>query len=295
MIEAEECDVGRTVYLNDAFVGEDEAKLPIFDRGLLFADAVYEGLGILDGQIIDFPRHMARLRRSLGELAIAEPMTQDQFFAVLMELVGRNELREGFLYLHITRGTADRDYLYPEGLTPNVFAFTQPQTHQTADDVPKPVTMHSTPDLRWARRDIKTSNLLGQVLAKRAADEAGADEALMIAPDGNITEGGATSFFIVKDQTIVARPVSNDILHGITRQSMLAVAEAEGVAIETRTITLDEAYAADEAFITGASSYVDPVGQIDGKQIGTGEPGPLTLKLREEYVRTARRSFYQPA
>ena len=285
----------RTVYLNGEFVGETEAKLPIFDRGLLFSDAVYEGLGILDGQIIDFPRHMARLRRSLGELSIAEPMTQDGFFAVLMELVERNALNEGFLYLHITRGTADRDYLYPADLKPNIFAFTQPQTHQAADDAPKPISMHSTPDLRWVRRDIKTSNLLGQVLAKRAADEAGADEALMIAPDGFITEGGATSFFIIKDRTIVARPVSNDILHGITRQSMLAVAEAEGLAIETRKITLEEAYQADEAFITGASSYVDPVGKIDGNTIGTGEPGPLTLHLRQEYVRTARRTFYHPA
>ena len=284
----------RTVYLNGAFVGESEAKLPIFDRGLLFSDAVYEGLGILDGQIIDFPRHMARLRRSLGELAMPEPMTQDEIFAVLMELVARNAVREGFMYLHITRGTADRDYLYTSDLVPNVFAFTQPQGHQGADDAPKPLSLHSTPDLRWARRDIKTSNLLGQVLAKTAADQAGADEALMIAPDGFITEGGATSFFIVKDRTIIARPVSNDILHGITRQSMLAVAEAEKLAIETRKITLEEAYGADEAFLTGASSYVDPVGTIDGKVIGSGEPGPVSLQLRREYIRTARETFYQP-
>lgn len=285
----------RTVYLNGAYVPENEASLPIFDRGLLFSDAVYEGLGVLDGQIIDFPRHMARLRRSLGELAIPEPMTQDEFFAVLMELVARNGLGEGFMYLHITRGTADRDYLYAEGMKPNVFAFTQPQSHQTADDAPRPLSLHSTPDLRWARRDIKTSNLLGQVLAKRAADQAGADEALMIAPDGFITECGATSFFIVKDRTIIARPVSNDILHGITRQSMLAVAEADGVLIEERKITLEDAYGADEAFITGASSYVDPVGQIDGKTIGTGAPGLLTLHLRQEYIRTARSTFYRPA
>lgn len=284
----------RTVYLNGAFVSEADAKLPIFDRGLLFADAVYEGLGILDGQIIDFPRHMARLRRSLGQLAIAEPMTQDAFFAVLMELVARNGVREGFMYLHITRGTADRDYLYAADLVPNIFAFTQPQDHQGADDVPKALSLHSTPDLRWARRDIKTSNLLGQVLAKTAAHEAGADEALMIAPDGFITEGGATSFFIVTDGTIIARPVSNDILHGITRQSMLAVAEAENLAIETRKITLEEAYGADEAFLTGASSYVDPVGTIDGKRIGSGEPGPVTLQLRREYIRAARANVYRP-
>lgn len=284
----------RAVYLNGTFVAETEAKLPIFDRGLLFADAVYEGLGVLDGQIIDFPRHMARLRRSLSELAIDIPMTQDQIFAVLMELVKRNDLQEGFLYFHITRGSADRDYLYPAGLSPNVFAFTQRQTHQSADDAPKPLSLQSTPDLRWARRDIKTSNLLGQVLAKRAADEAGADEALMIGPDGFITECGATSFFIVTKRTIVARPVSNDILHGITRQSMLAVAEAQGLEIAQQKITLEDAYGADEAFITGASSYVDPIGKIDGRTIGSGAPGPITLALREEYLRTVRSTFYCP-
>lgn len=287
--------MGRKVYLNGAFVDEAEAKLPIFDRGLLFADAVYEGLGVLDGQIIDFPRHMMRLRRSLGELAMAEPMTQDEFFAVLMELVGQNDLQEGFLYLHVTRGTADRDYLYPDGLTPNIFAFTQMQSHQSADDTPRPLKLQSTPDLRWARRDIKTSNLLGQVLAKRAADEAGADEALMVGPDGFITECGATSFFILKNKTIIARPVSNDILHGITRQSMLAVAKAHGLKITELKVTLKEACAADEAFITGASSYVDPIGEIDGQQIGSGLAGPVTLALRQEYLRTVRSTFYSPS
>jgi D-alanine transaminase len=287
--------MSRVVYLNGAFLAEAEAKLPIFDRGLLFADAVYEGLGVLDGQVVDFLAHMARLRRSLGELAIPEPMSQDEIFAVLMRLIAENSLDEGFLYFHVTRGTADRDYLYPAGLTPNVFAFTQPQGDERADDAPQPISMVSTPDLRWARRDIKTSNLLGQVLAKTAAHKAGATEALMIDPEGFVTEGGAVSFFIVAGGAIVARPVSNDILHGITRQSMLAVAEARGMRVEARRITLAEVYAADEAFVTGASSWVQPVGLIDGRPIGDRRPGQVTLDLRADYLRRVRAGFYRPS
>ena len=287
--------MARTVYINGLFVDEAEARISIFDRGLLFADAVYEGLGVLDGRIIDFPAHMARLRRSLGELAIAEPMGQDDVFAVLMSLVERNHVREGFLYLQVTRGTADRDYLYTPDMTATVLAFTQAKAHLSADQPPRLMRLQSTPDLRWARRDIKTTNLLGQVLAKQAAQQAGADEALLVDGDGFITEGGATSFFFVEDGTIVARPVSNDILHGITRQAMLKVAADEGLRIEARKFTLEEACAADEAFITGSSIYVVPVGIIDGRMIGNGEPGPVTLKLRAEYLRQARNSFYQPA
>ncbi len=285
--------MSRTVYINGEFVPEQRASVPIFDRGLLFADAVYEGLGVLDGQIIDFLRHMRRLRRSLGELAIPEPLGQDDLFAVLMELIRRNKIEEGFLYLHVTRGVADRDYLYPEGLKPTVFAFTQ-EGHGSADAAPDGIALHSTPDLRWQRRDIKTSNLLGQVLAKRAADAAGADEALMVGPDDFITEGGATSFFIVKDRSIIARPVTNEILHGITRQSMLAVAKIESLRIQERRITLDEAYQADEAFLTGASSYVEPVVSIDDRQIGEGVPGEITGKLRTHYLQAMRASFYTP-
>ena len=286
--------MSRIVYLNGVFLPESEAKLPIFDRGLLFADAVYEGLGVLDGQIIDFQAHMGRLRRSLGELSMPEPMSQDEFFARLMRLIEANDLREGFLYLHITRGVAERDYIYAKNLVPTVFAFTQAHDPSLADSPPMAVKMQSTPDLRWARRDIKTSNLLGQVMAKQIAFEAGADEALMIAPDGFVTEGGCSSFFMIKSGTILARPVSNDILNGITRRSMLAIARVEGVTIEERHFTLAEVYEADEAFITGASSYLEPVGAVDGRVIGKGEAGPLTLKLRQEYLREARAGFYKP-
>ncbi len=286
--------MGRTVYLNGSFVDEADASLPIFDRGVLFADAVYEGLGVLDGQIIDFVHHMARLRRSLGELKITAPMQQDQFFSILMDLIHHNEIEEGFIYLHITRGAHDRDYLYPDGLEPNVFAFTQPQHHQRADDPPRSISMQSTPDLRWARRDIKTTNLLGQVLAKQAAREAGADEALMVDREGFVTEGGATSFFIIKHGVLHARPLTNEILPGITRNTMLGVAAEEGLPINEGRFTLLDVYAADEAFQTGASTFVEPIGQVDGRWIGNGRPGEFTLKLRAAYLTAVRASFYQP-
>ncbi|MEW2915538.1 D-amino acid aminotransferase [Ruegeria sp. ANG10] len=283
--------MSRTVWLNGVYLPEQEAHLSIFDRGLLFADAVYEGFGVLDGQIIDFPYHMQRLNRSLAELEMQSPMSESALFDGLMGLISRNKVEEAFLYLHVTRGAHDRDYLYPDGLTPNVFAFTQPLHGGLAADPPQPLRLASAPDIRWARRDIKTSNLLGQVLAKEIARKAGADEALMIAPDGTVTECGAMSFFIVRNGCVHARPLSRDILPGITRQTMLRVADRQGLKVIEATFTLDEVFRADEAFATGASSYVQPVPEVDGRLIGNGETGPVTALLRNEYLKAVRASF----
>jgi len=281
--------MSRTVWFNGAFVAPEEAKVPIFDRGLLFADSVYEGLGVLDGKIIDFDRHMARLARSLGEIDMAMPMTEDAFHDMLAELIRRNELSEGFIYLQITRGVEERDYLFSDGLKPNMFAFTQPGHGNSAHGEAESLTLGSTPDIRWARRDIKSTNLLGQVLAKRAADKAGADEALMIDPEGYITECGAMSFFMIDaDGRLHARPLNGDLLPGITRSTMLEVAERLGVEIVADKVTLDDAHAAREAFVTGSSSYVQPVSAIDGKPVGDGKPGPFTLALREAYLEAVR-------
>ncbi len=281
----------RTVWLNGEFLHEDQAKLPIFDRGLLFADAVYEGMGVLDGHIVDFPHHMARLSRSLAALGMAEPMDEAAFYIALCELVQRNGIDEGFLYLHVTRGAHDRGYLFPDGLAANMFAFTQAGHGDGASGEPTPLHMASTPDLRWARRDIKTTNLLGQVLAKVAASEAGADEALMIAPDGSVTEGGAVSFFVIRDGAICVRPLTPEILGGMTRRRMLEVASTLGIPTVERRYTLDEALDADEAFVTGASSYVEPVGRIDGRMIGNGQMGSLTRQLRTAYLDAVRADF----
>lgn len=277
--------MARIVWLNGAFMPENEAQLPIFDRGLLFADAVYEGLGVLDGQIIDFPHHMARLRRSLSELEMAEPMLQADLLGALMDLIARNGVEEGFLYLHITRGAHDRDYLFPDGLTPNVFAFTQ-ETH----DAPT-LRLASAPDLRWARRDIKTTNLLGQVMAKEVARKAGADEALMVDRDHFVTECGAMSFFMIKDGALYARPLLGDLLPGITRATMLRVAADQGLRVVEDRYTLADTYTADEAFATGASSYIQPVVEIDGHMIADGKAGPITRTLRHAYLVAVRAAF----
>ena len=278
----------RIVCLNGEFVPEDEARIPIMDRGLLFADAIYEGMGVLDSGIVDVRKHLARLRRSLAEVGIPEPHTEEEFLGILMELVRRNDVDEGFLYLHVTRGVAERNYVPVAGLTPTVFGFTQPLQGAPADVEPTGLTMSSQPDLRWARRDVKTTNLLGQVLANWGASEAGADEALLVASDGTVTEGGAVSFFPVVGGALLVRPLSNDILPGVTRSTLLEVLEAEGIPIDERTYRLDEALAADEAMITGASSYVEPIVAIDGQAIGAGEPGALTLHLRTAYLALVR-------
>ena len=282
--------MNRVVFLNGEFIPEREAKLSIFDRGLLFADAVYEGFGILDGQITDFAYHMDRLDSSLAKLNMPSPMQRDEMLTTLMRLIAENQQSEGFLYLHITRGEGDRNYLYDDSYTPNVFAFTQAEKF-AADAQPKPVSLASVPDIRWARRDIKTTNLLGQVMAKQAAHDAGAYEALMIDADGFVTEAGSSSFFFIKDRILYVRPVSNEILHGITRQTMLRVAAAHQLRIVETIYTLDQAKQADEAFITAASIYVMPVGRIDDAQIGDGQTGAITSTLRTAYLETARAEF----
>ena len=275
--------MNRVVFLNGEFIPEREAKLSIFDRGLLFADAVYEGFGILDGQITDFAYHMDRLDSSLAKLNMPSPMQREEMLTTLMRLIAENQQSEGFLYLHITRGEGDRNYLYDESYTPNVFAFTQAEKF-AADAQPKPVSLASVPDIRWARRDIKTTNLLGQVMAKQAAHDFGAYEALMIDADGFVTEAGSSSFFFIRDRSLYVRPVSNEILHGITRQTMLRVAAAHQLRIVETIYTLDQAKQADEAFITAASIYVMPVGRIDDVQTADGQTGAITSTLRTAYL-----------
>jgi D-alanine transaminase len=276
--------VARTVWINGQFVAEQDAKISIFDRGLLFADAVYEGFGVLNGRITDIDKHMARLQRSMSELNMSMPYTTAELHDILLELIRRNQQQECFLYLHITRGEHDRDYLYPEGLKPNMFAFTQPLHGGQANTPAEPLRLASSEDLRWARRDIKTSNLLGQVLAKKVAQHQGADEALMVDQEGYVTEAGAMSFFIAKDGEIIARQLNRELLPGVTRNTMLEAAININVPVVERLYTLQEVYAADEAFATGASSYIQPVTEVDGNVIGNGQMGAITNKLREAYL-----------
>lgn len=283
----------KTIYLNGDYVPESEAKLSVFDRGLLFADAVYEGFGILDGQIVDFIYHMDRLKRSLSKLAIPMNFNADEMFHALMQLIKNNEAQSGFLYLHVTRGLGDRAFHYNDQYVPNVFAFTQGEKFP-ADATPPVIDLMTYPDLRWARRDIKSTNLLAQVMAKHSANQAGAYEALMVDGEGFVTEAGSSSFFFIKDNALYVRPVSNEILNGITRQTMLRVAKERDISLIERDYSLEEVMVADEALITASSIYVMPVGKIDGKRIGDGKAGAFTLSLREGYLAKARAEFYKP-
>ena len=286
-------DQQRIVFLNGKFVPEAEASLPIFDRGLLFADAVYEGFGILDGQIVDFIYHMQRLEQSLAKIAIPITFTTDGMFHDMMALIEKNEVKNGFLYLHVTRGTGDRAFHYHDAYIPNIFGFTQGEKF-AADEKPPAITLRTAPDLRWARRDIKSTNLLAQVMVKHAAHKAGDYEALMIDQDGYVTEAGSSSFFFIKDNELFIRPVTNEILHGITRQTMLRVAQQMDLKFVERIYKLDEVLQADEALITASSIYVLPVSKIDDHVIADGQAGRFTVALRKAYLETARAEFYQP-
>ena len=280
--------MSRTAYVNGQFLPFADAKIPIDDRGFLFADGIYEVSAVLDGKLVDNDAHLARLDRCLREIRIANPHSAAQWTALQAELVRRNDLREGTVYIEVTRGAAERDFTFPANATPTVVMFTQAKTIVDAPLVRTGAKVISVPDLRWARRDIKSVALLAQVLAKQAAAEAGVAEAWMV-EDGFVTEGGSsTAFIVTRTGAIVTRPLSRDILPGVTRRAVLALSAERGLAVEERLFTLEEALAAAEAFYTSASSFVMPVVAIDGQAIGDGRPGPHTTRLRELYIAMAR-------
>lgn len=281
--------MGRIVYLNGDYLPEAEAKVSIFDRGFVMADAVYEVTSVLAGKLIDFPGHYARLKRSLAELEMPEPLTEAELLEMNRQLVARNGIVDGMVYLQVTRGNpGDRDFLFPEGIPATVVAFTQ--EHPGLEAAPKPKSVISVPDIRWGRRDIKTVQLLYPSMAKTMAVKAGADDAWLLDPEGFVTEGTSNNAYIVKDGRIVTRPLGNDILHGITRAAILRLAREAQLTVEERPFTLDEAQAADEAFVTSASQFATPVVSIDGAVIGDGQPGPVARRLREIYLDEMRRT-----
>lgn len=284
--------MSRIVYLNGEYLPEDEAKISIFDRGFVFADAVYEVTSVVDGKLLDFGGHVARLERSLAELGIRHPLSSDALLAIHRELVARNDLNEGVVYLQISRGNpGDRDFAFPsDDVEPTVVLFTQ--SVPTLVNAPKAKTgikVISIPDIRWGRRDIKTVQLLYPSMAKMMAKKAGADDGWFV-QDGSVTEGTANNAYIVKGRKIITRALSNDILHGITRASLLRYAKEAQMEVIERNFTVEEAQGADEAFITGASTFVMPVVEIDGAKIGTGAPGQIAARLREIYLDEARKS-----
>ncbi|MCR9067914.1 MAG: D-amino-acid transaminase [Rhodobacteraceae bacterium] len=280
----------RTVYVNGEYLPETEATVSIFDRGFLFADGVYEVTSVLDGKLVDFAGHAKRLERSLGELEMTNPTTESELLEIHRELVARNGIEEGLIYLQITRGAADRDFAYPEDAAPTIVLFTQAKPGLADSPAAKAgIKVITIEDQRWGRRDIKTVQLLYPSMGKMMAKKAGADDAWMI-EDGFVTEGTSNNAYIVKDGTIITRHLGTEILHGITRAAVLRFAREAQMKVEERAFTADEARDADEAFITSASSFVMPVVEIDGSAIGTGKPGPVATRLRDIYLDEMRKA-----
>ncbi|MFD3188958.1 D-amino-acid transaminase [Sedimentitalea sp. HM32M-2] len=283
----------RTVYVNGDYLPENEARISIFDRGFLMADGVYEVTSVLDGKLIDFDGHAVRLQRSLDELEMASPVSKDELLAIHRELIARNGIDQGMVYLQITRGApADRDFAYPDPdeTTPTLVLFTQNKPGLADSPVAqKGLSVISIDDIRWGRRDIKTVQLLYPSMGKMLAKKAGADDAWMV-QDGYVTEGTSNNAYIVKDGKIITRERSQDILHGITRAAVLRFAQEAQMVVEERNFTIDEAKAADEAFVTSASTFVMPVVEIDGTKLGDGTPGRVASRLREIYLEESRKA-----
>ena len=279
--------MSRTVYVNGEYLPEEEATVSIFDRGFLMADGVYEVTSVLGGKLIDFEGHAARLTRSLAELEMAQPISHDELLAVHRELVARNGIDNGLVYLQVTRGNpGDRDFVFPDPETTpgTVVMFTQSKPDLIdSPAAAKGIKVISLPDQRWARRDIKTVQLLYPSMAKMAAKAAGAGDAWLV-EDGKVTEGSSNNVYIVKNGRIITRELSNDILHGITRAAVLRYAAEAQMEVEERAFTIAEAQAADEAFVTSATTFVTPVIEIDGTPLGDGTPGPVARRLREIYI-----------
>jgi D-alanine transaminase len=279
--------MNRTVYVNGEYLPETEAKVSIFDRGFLMADAVYEVTSVLGSKLIDFDGHIVRLQRSLDELEINNPHTREEWLNIHRELVRTNDLVDGGIYLQISRGAPnDRDFVWPdpETTTPTVVLFSQSKPGlANSPSAQTGIKVISIEDIRWGRRDIKTVQLLYPSMGKMMAQKAGADDAWMV-QDGYVTEGTSNNAYIVKDGLIITRALSNNILHGITRAAVLRFADEAQMKIEERNFTIEEAQQADEAFITSASAFVTPVVELDGQKISSGAPGSVVPRLREIYL-----------
>lgn len=272
----------RIVYVNGEFVSEDDAVISVFDRGFIFGDGVYEVVPVINGKLVDKEYFLERLNRSLDELSIAWPCRKEQYMEVLNELISRNNLQEGIVYSQVTRGAADRDFPFPLDSIPSFVAFTSVMELLNNSEIETGISVVTTEDLRWKRRDIKSVNLLGQVLAKQDAISRNAAEGWMV-EDGIVTEGVSSSAYIIKNNILITRPLSNLILPGIRRRTLLEIAKGAGILVNERAFTVDEAQVADEAFISSATTMALAVISIDGQTIGDGKPGPITQRLRALY------------
>ncbi|WP_024955807.1 D-amino-acid transaminase [Sulfurospirillum arcachonense] len=274
------------VFLNGEYLKEDEAKVSVFDRGYMFGDGVYEVVPVVNYTVLDKEPFLERFTRSLAELELDWPMSPDAFLIMIDELIKRNDIKEGGVYMQVTRGVAPRDFSYPKDTptTCTAFAFSKNVIdNPQAQEGLKVVTVE---DIRWKRRDVKSIALLGQCVAKQEAKKKGAYEGWMV-EDGFVTEGTSSTAYIVKDNVIITRPLSNSILPGIRRKLLIEIAKEHDVKIEERLFTVEEALNADEAFLSSATTFVLPIIEIDGKKIGNGKPGPVAKKMREMYIASA--------
>ncbi len=279
--------MSRVAYVNGEYVPLRGAGISIMDRGFQFADSIYEVWAVRDGRLYDVDEHMARLQRSLAELRIAKPMTEASLMAVMRETMRRNRVTDGIIYVQVSRGAANRDHVFPPAGTPPTLVVTAKNLdrHAIAKRAEAGIKITSAPETRWARRDIKSVNLLPNVLARQGAKEKGAFEAWFVDADGLVTEGSSSNAWIVDAGGVLrTRQLSHDILHGVTRAAILRIAQERQIKLEERPFTIEEAKAAREAFITAASNAATGVVEIDGVLIGDGRPGPVTKALRAAYL-----------
>jgi D-alanine transaminase len=282
-------DDPRIAYVNGDFVPLVDAKVSVLDRGFLFADGVYEVTAVIDGKLIDHAGHLARLERSLGEIEMDHPVPLDTLTDLELELARRNDLNEGGIYLQVTRGAAERDFAYPKNTKPTLVMFTQPKKLVDDPRADAGIEVITTPDLRWKRRDIKSVAMIAQTIAKQEAAKAGASEAVMV-EDGVVTEGSSSTVWMVKDGKLITRQLSNSVLPGVTRRSVLALCEEQGLEVEERTYTVEELHEADEVFLTAATSLVIPIVKVDDRVMSNGAPGPTSTRLRQLYLDMARKT-----
>ena len=284
--------MSRIVYLNGKYYKESEAKISIFDRGLLFADSVYEVTAVIDNKLIDFPSHIERLENSLNELEIKNIFSYDLLLKMHKELVNKNKFsnKEGLIYMQVSRGTIERDFLIKDkDVMPNIFAFTQEKKLTDVNYETNGLEIITRNDLRWQRKDIKTTQLLFATLIKTEAHKLGADDAWLIDGDGFVNEGTSNNAYIIdKNNNIITRNLSNKLLPGITRKTIIEVAKKLKLSIKERPFTVKEALESNEAFISSASTLIAPVTKIDKNNIGKGQMGPITKILRETYIKISK-------
>ena len=277
--------MSRIAYVNGRYLPHGDAAVHIEDRGYQFADGVYEVIAVTGGVQVDAGPHLDRLERSLGELAIEMPMSRRALKVVIDETIRRNRVRDGIVYLQVTRGVAPRDHPFPENVRPAIVATARAMPAKPREMVEEGVAVITLLDIRWRRCDIKSIALLPNVLGKQAAREAGAYEAWLIDDDGMVTEGTSTNAWIITaDGELVTRSLSTAILSGVTRRAVMALARRHGLPLVERSFTVAEAKAAREAFITSTTSHVLPVTRIDDTVIGNGQAGSLSLALRDHYL-----------